>query len=205
MIPLLFILKRTNADSRRLDRLYRSKLSGLRMESAAGIVQTAATSPGKFVTAIAAHKATLLLVTAAGITGGAVGWQAGRHHLVAPNPANDPSPMVETVRATSPDTVASPDTNTLTEPVVATDSVVGTKSVVGTNSVVGANNYSLLRTNTETSPASVVGTPPAALAKTEETTNPDPVIITQKVPVRRTVVIRDTTIVSDTVYQVIGE
>jgi hypothetical protein len=62
-----------------------------------------------------------------------------------------------------------------------------------------------LRTNTETSPASVVGTPPAALAKTEETTNPDPVIITQKVPVRRTVVIRDTTIVSDTVYQVIGE
>ena len=30
MIPLLFILKRTNADSRRLDRLYRSKLSGLR-------------------------------------------------------------------------------------------------------------------------------------------------------------------------------
>ena len=185
MIPLLFILKRTNADSRRLDRLYRSKLSGLRMESAAGIVQTAA--------------------TAAGVTGGAVGWQVGRHHPVAPNPANDPSPMVETVRATSPDTVASPDTNTLTEPVVATDSVVGTKSVVGTNSVVGANNYSLLRTNTETSPASVVGTPPAALAKTEETTNPDPVIITQKVPVRRTVVIRDTTIVSDTVYQVIGE
>lgn len=205
MIPLLFILKRTNADSRRLDRLYRSKLSGLRMESAAGIVQTAATSPGKFVTAIAAHKATLLLVTAAGVTGGAVGWQVGRHHPVAPNPANDPSPMVETVRAMSPDTVASPDTNTLTEPIVATDSVVGTKSVVGTNSVVGANNYSLLRTNTETSPASVVGTPPAALAKTEETTNPDPVIITQKVPVRRTVVIRDTTIVSDTVYQVIGE
>ncbi len=43
------------------------------------------------------------------------------------------------------------------------------------------------------------------LPKMEETTNPDPVIITQKVPVRRTVVIRDTTIVSDTVYQVIGE
>ena len=177
----------------------------LESDPAAGIVQTAATSPGKFVTAIAAHKATLLLVTAAGVTGGAVGWQAGRHHPVAPNPANDPSPMVETVRAMSPDTVASPDTNTLREPIVATDSVVGTKSVVGTNSVVGANNYSPLRTNTETSPASVVGTPPAALAKTEETTNPDPVIINQKVPVRRTVVIRDTTIVSDTVYQVNGE
>ena len=39
----------------------------------------------------------------------------------------------------------------------------------------------------------------------EETMNPAPVIINQKVPVRRTVVIRDTTIVSDTVYQVNGE
>ena len=42
------------------------------------------------------------------------------------------------------------------------------------------------------------------LLKMEETTNLAPVIITQKVPVRRTVVIRDTTIVSDTVYQVDG-
>ena len=175
------------------------------MESAAGIVQTAATSPGKFVTAIAAHKATLLLVAAAGVAGVTVGWQVNRHHPATPNPANDPPPMVETVRAMSPDTVASPDTNTLTEPIVATDSIVGTKSVVGTNSDVGANNYSLLRTNTETSPASVIKAQHATLPKMKETTNPDPVIITQKVPVRRTVVIRDTTIVSDTVYQVIGE
>jgi hypothetical protein len=193
MIPLLFILKRTNADSRRLDRLYRSKLSGLRMESAAGIVQKAATSPGKFVTAIAAHKATLLLVTTACVTGGAVGWQAGRHHPVAPNLANDPNPMVETLRATSPDTVASLATPALTEP------------VMGTKSVVGANNYSPLRTHTETSPVTVVVTQSDTLPKMEDTTNPAPVIITQKVPVRRTVVIRDTTIVSDTVYQVIGE
>ena len=91
MIILFASLKHIHANPRRIDRLYRSRLSGLRMEPSSAdpwsVVRAnhhsspqagAATestahasdaSPGKIATAIAAHKTAVLLVAAAGVAG----------------------------------------------------------------------------------------------------------------------------------------
>ena len=239
MIILFASLKRAHANPRRIDRLYRSRLSGLRMEPATAdpwsvvranhgsppptesatesAAHASAASPGKIATAIAAHKTAILLVAAAGIagiTGGIVWWQTGRNTASGTDSGNGPA-------------------------VVTHDSVVETHGpVVGTHGraslqtdildvfVVGGNNDSSIQTTTDkhsvattkrtASPSSHprnIDTHTSATPKRQESVTvpvtiptPDtipfvtPVVITKKNPVHQTVVIRDTTTISDTIF-----
>jgi len=187
MIILFASLKRAHANPRRIDRLYRSRLSGLWMEPTSTAIKSTAhvtaASTGKSVTSIAAHKTAILLVTAAGVagvTGGAVWWQNGRNTTLGTDSGNGPVDEL----------------------------------------VVGANNDSSLQTTTKEHPIGAVSQP-SHLRNTDNHTSaaperPEsvavtftlpfavsdtaPVIITQKNPVHQTVVIRDTTTISDTIF-----
>ncbi len=228
MIILFASLKRAHANPRRIDRLYRSRLSGLRMEHAGpdqwpvvrahyysslqagtmtkSAVHVADTSSSKIATAIVAHKTAILLVAAAGvagITGGIVWWQTGRNTASGTDSGNGPA-------------------------VVKHDSVVETHNRVSLQTdtldrfVAGSNNYSPLQTTNDKHPigAAYLSSHPrntdthtSATPKRQESVTvpvtiptPDtvpfvtPVVITKKNPVHQTVVIRDTTTISDTIF-----
>ena len=175
MALLFFSRIRTRANGRRIDRLYRSKLSGLRIDSnvvgandysplrnTAKIVKTTASSSGKIGFTLAAHKTAAIVVAATGIAGGAVAWQAV--HEEPTGTEMEDVAIVETVCTPSPQ-----------------DEAVPTQDEIALIPVVRANDYSPL----PTAPANVPLTD----------TLPDPPSVT------RTIVIRDTITVHDTILK----
>ena len=107
MALLFFSQIRTYANGRRIDRLYRSKLSGLRIDptvvganhysplrNTVKITQTATSSSGKIGMVLAAHKTAVLVVAATGIAGGAVAWQAVREETTPTQEVIVSSPVV---------------------------------------------------------------------------------------------------------------
>ena len=210
MIILFASLKRAHANPRRIDRLYRSRLSRYKMEPVdidkCPVVRSNNHSPLRMhlrdtdahhiATTLATHKTAILLVAAAcvaGITGGIIGFQIGKNTASGTNSGN--GPMVET-RCT-----ASPDSTELTKPVVETQCIASLQTTTDDHPVIVTNNHSPQRTkNVPTH----IGNMPSPVETLHATSlqNPDtsPVIITTKIPVHQTVVIRDTTTISDTVF-----
>jgi len=213
MIILFASLKRAHANPRRIDRLYRSRLSGYRMEptnveSHPGTSLQAHlrdTDAHHISTTLATQKNAILLITAAGVagvTGGAIGFQIGRNTTPVSGSGNGPVVVETQCIASLPDT---------------TDD----------HHVIGTNNHSSLWTKTvptrtgnvkipvevetfhETSlqETSLPKTSPHPQNVTASNPVPDttPIIITTKIPVRQTVVIRDTTSISDTVFLIKNE
>lgn len=99
----MFLHKRINSNSRQLDRLYRSRLSEYRMETAkVGGKNFSSHSdiPSKFGTTVATHKAVLLIFATVGLIGGIVVWQ-----VLRPSTTKSLSPMEQQTTSTC-DTVA---------------------------------------------------------------------------------------------------
>jgi hypothetical protein len=188
-----FSLLRARANGRRIDRLYRSKLSGLRIDpnvvgannysplrKTAGITHTAATSSGKIATALAAHKTAVLLVAATGIAGGTVAWQA----------LHEEPTMAETENVEIVETVCIPSLQ---------DETVPLQDEIAKIPVVGANNYSPLREEIVSRP--VVETRLIASLQTEPTKVPVSDTLPEPPSVTKTIVIRDTVTVHDTILK----
>ena len=177
MALLFFSQIRTYANGRRIDRLYRSKLSGLRIDptvvganhysplrNTVKITQTATSSSGKIGMVLAAHKTAVLVVAATGIAGGAVAWQAVREE-------------------TTP-----------------------TQEVIVSSPVVGANNYSPLREEPaplqeEIALIPVVRANDYSPLQTEPTNVPVSDTLPEPPSVTKTIVIRDTVTVHDTILK----
>ena len=162
MALLFFSRIRTRANARRIDRLYRSKLSGLRIDS--NVVQTTASSSGKIGMVLAAHKTAVLVVTATGIAGGAVAWQAV-HEETTP-----------------------------------------TQEVIVSPPVVGANNYSPLRKEPaplqeEIALIPVVRANDYSPLQTDPTNVPVFDTLPEPPSITKTIVIRDTVTVHDTILK----
>ena len=228
MIILFASLKHIHANPRRIDRLYRSRLSGLRMEpssadpwsvvranhhsspqAGAATESTAHASdafPGKIATAIAAHKTAVLLVAAAGVagvTGGITWWQTGRNPASGTGSGNGPAaetpdPVVETqgpayLQADTLDEFVARANNHLPlQPTTDEHSVPATQHAA-TLSSHPRNTDAHTSTATERQKSATV---PATIPAPDTT----PVIITKKNPVHQTVIIRDTTTISDTIF-----
>lgn len=195
MIILFASLKRVHANTRRIDRLYRSRLSGYRMEPVDIDKCPVVTHSAAQVAAISSGKTAILLVAAAGVagvTGGIVGFQIGRNTASGTNSGN--GPVVET-RCT-----ASPDTTELTNSVIETRCAASLPATYD-HPITGTNNHSPQRTRNVPTHTGNMPSPVETLHATS-LQNPDtsPVIITTKIPVHQTVVIRDTTTISDTVF-----
>jgi RNA polymerase sigma-70 factor (ECF subfamily) len=187
MALLFFSRIRTRANARRIDRLYRSKLSRLRMESSVvetfhetSLQKTAATSSGKIATALAAHKTALLLAAVTGVAGGTVAWQAVRE---------EPT-MSETDNVAVVETVCTPSSQNETVPL---------QDEIAKIPVVGANNYSPLREETVSRP--VVETRLIASLQIEPANIPTSDTLPEPSPVIKTIVIRDTVTVHDTILK----
>ena len=196
MIILFASLKRLHANPRCIDRFYRSRLSGLRMEPVGIDKCPVVTHSTAHVVAASLGKTAILLVAAAGVagvTGGIIGFQVGKNMTSGTNPGN--GPVVET-RCT-----ASPDTTELTEPVVETQCIASLQGTTAAHPVIETNNHSSQRTKNVPTHIGNMTSPVETLHATS-LQNPDttPVIITAKIPVHQTVVIRDTTTISDTVF-----
>lgn len=205
MIILFASLKRAHANPRRIDRLYRSRLLGLRMEPL-GIdkrpeaphfaAHVSATSPGKITSAFATHKTAILLVAAAGVagvTGGAIGFQAGKNAASGTNSGN--GPVVETLYATLSDT------NELTEPLAGANQYSPLPVPTDNHPVIGRDNHSPQRSHLRDADVSITAAPEPSntIAVTLPMSDTTPVIVISKIPVHRTIVIRDTTTISETV------
>ena len=99
MIALLFMIKR--GSTHRLDRLYRSELSQLRMPPAhrlteAEIQSAVSASPASAGIAVATHKTAAVIAAAATVAGGVCAWQVVRN-----TPNENDQPPVETFHETS--------------------------------------------------------------------------------------------------------
>ena len=177
MALLFFSWIRTYANGRRIDRLYRSKLSGLRIDpnvvganhysplrDTAKITQTAASASGKIGFTLAAHKTAVLVVAATGIAGGAVVWQAVREET---------TPTQEVI--VSPPVVGANNYSSLRE------EPAPLQEEIALIPVVRANDYSPLQTEPTNVPVS--------------DTLPEPPLVT------KTIVIRDTVTVHDTILK----
>ena len=165
-------LKKAFPASRRIDRLYRSQLSALRLApthpmAASEISKAATAMPGKIGTVLAAHKTALLLVTATGVTGGTIAWQADSNTPPATDPGNTPSSMVSYFDESQRDVE---------------------DSTIADSTFYPQNKASLPTQETANS----------AYPKTAD--NNEPVIVTQKVLVQKNVDIHDTTTIADTVF-----
>lgn len=165
-------LKKAFPASRRIDRLYRSQLSALRLApthpmAASEISKAATAMPGKIGTVLAAHKTALLLVTATGVTGGTIAWQADSNTSPATDPENTPSSMVSYFDESQRDVE---------------------DSTIADSTFYPQNKASLPTQETANS----------AYPKTAD--NNEPVIVTQKVLVQKNVDIHDTTTIADTVF-----
>jgi len=193
MALLFFSQIRTYANGRRIDRLYRSKLSGLRIDptvvganhysplrNTVKIKQTATSSSGKIGMVLAAHKTAVLVVAATGIAGGAVAWQA----------VHDEPTGMETEDVAIVETVCTLSSQNETAPTQDVNAIIP---------VVGANHYSPLKAETVTHP--VVETRLIASLQTEPTN----VLVSDTLPeppsVTKTIVIRDTVTVHDTILK----
>ncbi len=193
MALLFFSQIRTYANGRRIDRLYRSKLSGLRIDptvvganhysplrNTVKITQTATSSSGKIGMVLAAHKTAVLVVAATGIAGGAVAWQA----------VHDEPTGMETEDVAIVETVCTLSSQNETAPTQDVNVIIP---------VVGANHYSPLKAETVTHP--VVETRLIASLQTEPTNVPVSDTLPEPPSVTKTIVIRDTVTVHDTILQ----
>lgn len=180
----LFIssLKKANSSSRRIDRLYRSRLSSFRLEpthplTISEIGKAAATVPSKIGVLIAAHKTALLLTAATGTTGGAIAWQVNSNASTGMDSGKTPIPVEARLGSSQHDEE---------------------EFKSNTDSIVEPNRNVSLQSERK---------PMGTFRKTssQTTDNISPVIITKRVPVQKTVVVRDTTIISDTVYRIYQE
>ena len=168
MIALLFMIKRGSAH--RLDRLYRSELSQLRMPPAhrlteAEIQSAVAASPASTGITLATHKTAAVIAAAATVAGGVCAWQVVRN-----TPGKTNSAPVETFHETS----LQPEEPELMPNL---DTAVMEKTIAEPSETVTAP----VETFHETS-----------LQPTTETSIPDTTI--------RTIILHDTVEVRDTVY-----
>lgn len=174
MAFLLSLLKKANSNPRRIDRLYRSRLSSFRLSpthpfTASEIGKAAATVPGKIGVSIAAHKTALLLIAATGAAGGAIAWQVGSNASTGMDSGKPPIPVEASVG----------ESRNAEESITDSDSITVSKHIAS------------------------IQTEPRRSENPHKTSLPSdasvpPVIITKRVPVHKTVVIRDTTIIADT-------
>ena len=194
MIILFASLKRAHANPRRIDRLYRSRLSGYKMEPVGINKCPVVTHSAAHVAAASSGKTAILLVAVgvAGVTGGIIGFQVGKNTASGTNSGN--GSVVETW------CTASPDTTELTNSVIETRRAASLPASCD-HPITGTNNHSPQRTKNVPTHTGNMPSPVETLHATS-LQNPDtsPVIITTKIPVHQTVVIRDTTTISDTVF-----
>ena len=180
MALLFFSQIRTRANGHRIDRLYRSKLQGLRIDSTgvgannysplqetAKITKMAASS-GKIGTVLAAHKTAVLLVAATGVVGGTVAWQVVRDEPTRTK--TEDVAVVETVCTPSPQDETAP-----LQDKIATNPIVET----------------MCTSSLQTEPTEVPVSGPIFYD-----TLPEPPSIT------KTIVIRDTVTVHDTILKI---
>ena len=174
MALLFFSRMRARANGRRIDRLYRSKLQGLRIDrtivetfhetslrKTAVNAQTAASSSGKIGFTLAAHK-TALLLAATGVAGSAVVWQVVRDEPTISE--TDNVAVVETVCTPSPQ-----------------NEIVTLQDEIATNPVVETQNFASLQTEPIQIPVS--------------DTLPEPSSVTKTVVIRDTVTVHDTILI----------
>lgn len=192
MIPLLFPIKR--ATSHRLDRLYRSRLSILRMTparklSVSEISQAAAASPTSAGLAIAAGKTALLVTAATTAVGGTCAWQISTHTPLASQIHGNPSTNSITVTSENLPPCQTAKTDSVSETMetgLTTPPLPKQPSLTLSRTYVDKHHAS---SSTKTSKTQV----PAPVEPTET------VIITTEVPVIKTIVTHDTVVVHDTV------
>jgi len=176
MALLFFSQIHTRTNGHRIDRLYRSRLKGLRINPVdvetrliASLQDTAKITKGttpvssKIGFTIAAHKTAVLLVAATGVAGSAVAWQVVRDEPTISE--TDNVVVVETVCTPSPQ-----------------NEIVTLQDEIATNPVVETQNFASLQTEPIQIPVS--------------DTLPEPSSVT------KTIVIRDTVTVHDTILKI---
>ena len=196
MIILFASLKRIHANPRRIDRLYRSRLSGYRMEPVGIDKCPVVTHSAAHVAATSSGKTAILLVAAAGVagvTGGIIGFQVGKNTASGTNSGN--GPVVETCHG------ASLQADSIEGPIVGTQCAASLPATYD-HPIAGTNNHSSQPSHLRPTDASMTAASehPVTVATTVPISDTTPVIITTKIPVHQTVVIRDTTTISDTVF-----
>ena len=181
MALLFFSQIRTRANGHRIDRLYRSKLQGLRinpvdvetrliasLQDTAIITKGATSVSSKIGFTLAAHKTAVLLVAATGVAGGTVAWQVVRDEPTETKTEN--VAVVETVCTPSPQ-----------------DETVPLQDKIAANPVV----ETMCTSSLQTEPTNVPVSGPIL-----SDTLPEPPSIT------KTIVIRDTVTVHDTILKI---
>lgn len=189
MALFFFSLIRTYAKGNRIDRLYRSRLSRLQIDpivvGAKNVspqqknkenTHSAANSSGKIATTLAAHKTAILLIAVTGLMGSAVAWYVVREEPIGTE--TEDVTLVETVCTPSPQ-----------------DEIAPLQDKIATKPVFWANHYSPLREKTATHP--IVETTGTPSIQTESASVPD------ESPVSKTIVIRDTVTVHDTILKML--
>lgn len=180
MAFLLSLMKKVNSNSRRIDRLYRSRFASFRMEPTHTLATSEirhaaeATSPSKIGAVIAAHKTIVILVAATSVAGGAASWQVVQNKPIGLSVGNEP-PLVETI-----------DTSLL-------------HNNTTSDTIAGIQHFVSQQTDTDSlGEVEVAHMTPRKIASPQA---PSPTVVTKKVTVHKTVTIRDTTVISDTVYR----
>lgn len=180
MAFLLSLMKKVNSNSRRIDRLYRSRFASFRMEPTHTLATSEirhaaeAASPSKIGAVIAAHKTIVILVAATSVAGGAASWQVVQNKPIGLSVGNEP-PLVETI-----------DTSLL-------------HNNTTSDTIAGIQHFVSQQTDTDSlGEVEVAHTTPQKIASPQA---PSPTVVTKKVTVHKTVTIRDTTVTFDTVYR----